>query len=77
MPQGNGNKAMQTRLKKLAKKDAERPSGGGKAGMEVRKGGDQVARMAEAAAARQAIKDARAAGVKPVIQLNPKKSGVS
>ena len=41
--------------------------------MEARKGGEGTAdRMAEAAAARQAIKDARAAGIK-LPAPNPKK----
>ena len=39
--------------------EAERPHGGGKAGMEIRKGGNQAEEMAKAAAARQAIKEAR------------------
>ena len=47
------------REKNAAKNDGAKNAGGGKAGMEVRKGGDMKAEMEKAAAERAAIKAKR------------------
>lgn len=56
---GNAQKTAMSRQRHQAKLDAEGKGGGGKAGMEARKGGDMASAMAAAQAERERVKKAR------------------
>ena len=56
---GNAQKTAMSRQKHLAKEEAKGKGGGGKSGMEARKGGDMVSAMAAAQAERERVKKLR------------------